>query len=124
WVASDDPLGAEHAAELGRLLCTVVVRRPAQGYRVAESKLESLAKPFARHAPYLLKKYIDMVTDPFTTISGDMRRALQPGIFALCSMINDPDRDSLMLSLRKTPAKALFKAMWQEYDRQKYVGRG
>ncbi|KZO94987.1 hypothetical protein CALVIDRAFT_457992, partial [Calocera viscosa TUFC12733] len=125
WITAEAPLGKKQAEELARLMSALAVKTLAQGYqRTPESKLESLAKPFARHAPFVLKKYIDMITDPFAYVSPEIRRSLQPGVFMLCSMIGDEDRDSLMASLSRATSKALFRALWQEYDKQKYVGKG
>jgi hypothetical protein len=125
WVTLEDPLGAQHAAELARLFCTLEVKTPARGHhRTAQSKLESLAKPFARHAASLLQKYIDMTTDSFALVTTEVRRSLQPGMFALCGMITEQDRDSLMRSLGRPSSKALLRSLWQEYERQRYVGKG
>ncbi|KZT61085.1 hypothetical protein CALCODRAFT_59409 [Calocera cornea HHB12733] len=125
WVAVEAPLGKKHAEELARLMSVITVKTPEQGYqRTTQSKLESLAKPFSRHAPYVLQAYINMITDPFGEVASETRRSLQPGVFALCSMVGDEDRDALMASLPRSTSKALFRALWQEYDKQRYVGKG
>jgi len=42
----------------------------------------------------------------------------------LCGMLNDYSRDALMASATDAGEKALVKALWREYEKQRYVGKG
>ncbi|TFK41397.1 Urb2/Npa2 family-domain-containing protein [Crucibulum laeve] len=67
-------------------------------------KAESLAKPFSKHAAHVLKAYIEAMNDPFCILPLELRKELQPGLYALCS--------------------TTMKALWKEYESQRYVGKG
>ncbi|KAH9937475.1 Urb2/Npa2 family-domain-containing protein [Fomitopsis serialis] len=87
-------------------------------------KPESLARPFSKHAAYVLTAYIEAVNDPLCVVSTQMRRELQPGLFALCDMLGDHNRDAVMVSALDASGKVTMKALWKEYEKQRYVGRG
>lgn len=127
WISSDQPLGLEEARALGRLLESLntktTVRLPASS-PLETQKAESLAKPFSKHAAYVLKAYIEATNDPLCILPLDMRKMLQPGLFTLCGMVNEHSRDALMISALDAGGKTTLKALWKEYDKQRYVGRG
>ena len=127
WISASHSLGPEEAKILGRLLenlnTKTTVRVPSSA-ALETQKAESLAKPFSKHAVYVLKAYIEAVNDPLCLLPLDVRKELQPGIFALCSMISEHSRDSLMISALDAGGKLTFKALWKEYDKQRYVGKG
>ncbi|KAL1740551.1 Urb2/Npa2 family-domain-containing protein, partial [Schizophyllum fasciatum] len=87
-------------------------------------RAESLAKAGARHAAPVLAAYADALNDPLCAMPADVRRALRPGLFALCEMLNEHTRDALMAAALDAAGKAAMKALWREYEKQKYVGRG
>jgi hypothetical protein len=84
------------------------------------TKAESLARPFARHAPYLLVAYADSAAE----MSIDVRAALKPGLFALCGMSGAPARDMIMITMLDTVEKEVLGAVWKEWEAQKYAGKG
>ncbi|KIM48444.1 hypothetical protein M413DRAFT_440178 [Hebeloma cylindrosporum] len=128
WMSASQPLGAEEAKILGRLLESLntktTVRVLSSSATSENQKPESLAKPFSKHAVYVLKAYIEAMNDPLCLLPLDVRKELQPGIFALCSMVSEHSRDSLMISALDGGGKMTFKALWKEYDKQRYVGKG
>jgi hypothetical protein len=39
-------------------------------------------------------------------------------------MINEHSRDAMMVSALDAGGKATMKALWKEYEKQRYVGKG
>lgn len=115
---------AGKAAELSRLLVglsTKTVARLSMGSKYEQStKAESLARPFARHAPYLLVAYAGSAADMSTAV----RNALKPGLFALCAMCGTPARDMLMVTMLDAVEREVFGGVWREWEAQKYTGKG
>ncbi|GJE87799.1 Urb2 domain-containing protein [Phanerochaete sordida] len=131
WLAPGDALGADEARALARLLTTMaaktVVRGAGAGAAAAAAdggKAEALARPFAKHAAYVLQAYVAALNDPLCAVPADVRRELEPGLFALCDMMGEYSRDALMAAALDAGGKAVLKAVWREYEKQKYVGRG
>ncbi|KAF8971581.1 Urb2/Npa2 family-domain-containing protein, partial [Flammula alnicola] len=127
WISASQPLGAQEAKVLGRLLESLNTKTTVRflGSSMPEmQKAESLAKPFSKHAAYVLKAYIEAMNDPLCILPLDVRKELQPGIFALCGMVSEYSRDSLMISALDAGGKATLKSLWKEYEKQRYVGRG
>ncbi|KAJ1310810.1 hypothetical protein OPQ81_009330 [Rhizoctonia solani] len=112
------------ATELARLLVGLstktVVRLPGNIKPEQATKAESLARPFARHAPYLLVAYAESAADMSTAV----RNILKPGLFALCDMCGTPTRDMIMVTMLDTVEKEVFGALWREWEAQKYTGKG
>ena len=88
------------------------------------NKAESLARPFSKHAAYVLQAYIEALNDPLCIIPSDTRKELEPGLFALCDMMGEHSRDALMVASLDAGGKIVLKTIWREYEKQKYVGRG
>ncbi|KAF7982078.1 hypothetical protein HWV62_30382 [Athelia sp. TMB] len=131
WInATQQPLGAEEGKALARLLTTLTTKSMTRTHHHhGEStsqiqKAESLAKPFSKHAAYVLKAYIDAMNDPLCVLPLDLRRELQPGLYAVCDMLNEHSRDAMMVSALDAGGKTTMKALWKEYEKQKYVGKG
>ncbi|KAF9560209.1 hypothetical protein CPC08DRAFT_690317 [Agrocybe pediades] len=129
WINSTQALGPEEAKMLGRLLEGLLTKTTVRFLASASSgpenqKAESLAKPFSKHAAYVLEAYIESMNDPLCVLSLDVRKELQAGVFALCSMISEHSRDALMASALDAGGKVISKTLWREYDKQKYVGKG
>ncbi|CAE6493566.1 unnamed protein product [Rhizoctonia solani] len=114
----------EKATELARLLVGLstktVVRLPGSNKPEQTAKAESLARPFARHAPYLLVAYAESAADMSTAV----RNALKPGLFALCVMCGTPARDMIMVTMLGAVEKEVFGVLWREWEAQKYTGKG
>ena len=87
-------------------------------------KPESLVRPFSKHAAYVLTAYIDALNDPLCFVSSAVRKELQPGLFALCDMLGEHNRDAMMVSALDAAGKATVKVLWREYEKQRYVGKG
>jgi len=127
WINGDQSLAAEEGRALARLLTTLTSKsivRTHQSSSADSQKAESLAKPFSKHAAYVLKSYMDAMNDPLCVMPLDVRKELQPGLFSLCDMINEHSRDAMMVSALDAGGKATMKALWKEYEKQRYVGKG
>jgi len=127
WINTIQPLGAEEGKALARLLTTLTSKstvRTHHGSSADTQKAVSLAKPFSKHAAYVLKAYIDAMNDPLCVLPLDLRKELQPGLFSLCEMLSEHSRDALMVSLPDAGGKAIIKTLWKEYEKQRYVGKG
>lgn len=126
WMTPQEPFRVEEARLLSRLLTSLqtktVLRKPMK--KIMEQKADSLARPFSKHAPFVLLAYIQAMNDPLCTMSSAIRKEMQAGIFALCGMISEHGRDSLMVSALDTNGQATLKTIWKEYERQRYVGSG
>lgn len=126
WINPAQPLSVEDAKAIARLLGTLTTKTIVRVYgsNPEVQKAESLARPFGKHASYVLVAYIEAMNDPLCVISAEIRRELMPGLFALCDMLNDHDREALMLSALDGGGKTTMKGLWKEYEKQKYVGKG
>ncbi|KAM6497881.1 Urb2/Npa2 family domain containing protein [Amanita muscaria] len=126
WISAKQALGVEEAKALSRLMETVETKTVVRTYYAQSEtkKAESLGKPFSKHAVYVVKAYVECMNDPLCVMSAEVRRELEPGLFALCGMVSDHSRDAVMASALDTGGKAVMKALWKEYEKQKYVGQG
>lgn len=126
WINPAQPLALDDTKTLARLFETLTTKTIIRIYGSAPDiqKAESLARPFGKHASYVLVAYIEAMNDPFCVISSDTRKELSPGLFALCDMLNDHDREALMLSALDVGGKMTMKELWKEYEKQRYVGKG
>lgn len=64
------------------------------------------------------------MNDPLCVLTSDIRKELRPGLFALCDMLNDHSRDAMMMSVLDSNGKSTLKALWKDYEKQHYVGKG
>lgn len=127
WISASHPLGAEEGRALGRLLDSLNTKTTVRILSSSTSdiqKAESLAKPFSKHAAYVLQAYIGAMNDSLCVLSLEIRKELESGLFALCAMMNEHSRDALMVSALDDGGKATLKALWKEYEKQRYVGKG
>lgn len=131
WLSASQPISTDEARALARLLTsltTKTVPRTRAHTRASTStesqKAGSLAKPFAKHASYVLVAYVDAFNDPLCIINAEMRRELEPGLFALCEMVGEHSRDALMVSALDSGGKTIMKSLWRDYEKQRYVGKG
>lgn len=129
WISLSQPLGGEEAALLSRLLVGLTTKTAIRGMGTAFAPYEtgkdvqSLAKPFGKHASCVVAAYIGLLNDPLCHIDRETRAELTPGLFALCGMLGEKGRDALMPIL-DNGGKAIFKTLWSSYESQKYVGQG
>ncbi|KAG8758725.1 hypothetical protein FRC14_007512 [Serendipita sp. 396] len=125
WVSLSEPLGAQEAAALARLLTNMITKTPSRSRSHTSSKFDtqSFLKPFGKHASSVLASYIELATRQTCFISRQVRFELAPGIHALCAMSGERGRDALMASL--TPeGRAVLKSLWEAYEKQRYTGQG
>lgn len=124
WINPVDPVREAEANSLARLLTAFTTKFFVRSHSNDTQKADSLARPFGRHAPYVLLSYLQLMNDPLSVLSASMRRELEPGLFALCSMMGENGRDTLMVQNLDTGGKALLKSLWKEYGKQRYIGKG
>jgi hypothetical protein len=126
WVNSRQPLGLSEVRILSRLLVSLTTKTTVRlvGSAQENQKMESLARPFGKHASYVLIAYVQAMNDPLCVVYVDIRKELHPGLFALCDMLSDHDREAMMLSALDGGGKATMKALWNDYKKQKYAGQG
>ena len=126
WINGAHPLSSAESKALARLLTTLTTKTMVRthGPAAEAQKPESLVRPFSKHAAYVLTAYVGAVNDPLCVISAAVRRELMPGLFALCDMLGEHNRDAMMVSALDTGGKATMKALWKEYEKQRYVGKG
>ncbi|KAK0465330.1 Urb2/Npa2 family-domain-containing protein [Desarmillaria tabescens] len=126
WINPQQPLGNEEAKALSRLLESLATKSivKVQSSNTEAPKAESLVGPLSKHAAYVLTAHIDAVSDPLCVFPASLRKELEPGLFALCDMINEHSRDAIMLSSLDVGGKATMKALWKEYEKQRYIGKG
>lgn len=125
WIDASKTLSSEDSKVLARLMTTLQTKTMIRAHGVADTqKPESLSRPFSKHAAYVIKAYIEAITDPLCHISPLIRKELQPGLFALCDMVGEHNRDALMVSALDAGGKTVMKTLWKDYEKQKYVGKG
>jgi len=126
WISTSASLGSEESKALARLLTTLLTKTLVRNqYQSTETqKPESLARPFSKHAAYVLTAYIEAIIDPLCTVPPQVRKELQPGLYALCDMLGEHSRDAMMVSSLNATGKATMKALWKDYEKQRYTGKG
>ena len=126
WVSSREPLGILEAKILSRLLVSLTTKTTVRfvGSAQETQKMESLTRPFGKHASHVLVAYVQTMNDPLCVVYAATRKELYPGLFALCEMQSDHDREAMMLSALDGGGKATMKTLWNDYKKQKYVGQG
>ncbi|KZT21711.1 hypothetical protein NEOLEDRAFT_1099032 [Neolentinus lepideus HHB14362 ss-1] len=126
WINATQPLPVDASRALGRLLTSLGTKTVVRTHGAApeNQKAESLAKPFSKHATYVVQAYIETMNDPLCVMPSEVRKELYPGLFVLCDMMNDHNRDAMMASALDAGGKVTMKSSWKEYEKQKYVGKG
>lgn len=126
WVDPEHPLGAEESKALARLMATLATKTVVRVHADSSEsqKADSLARPLSKHVAYVVQAYIGVVDDPLCVVPLAVRQELMPGLFVLCGMLNEHDRDALMVSGLDAAGKVTFKALWRDYEKQRYVGKG
>lgn len=126
WLSPSDPLDAEEAKALSRLLEALLTKTIIRTYSSSTetAKAESLAKAFGKHAPFVITAFIEAITHPLCVFPADVKKELQAGLFALCEIMKEHDRNALMVTTLGVNGRLVMKALWKEYEKQRYVGRG
>ncbi|KDN40697.1 hypothetical protein K437DRAFT_184689 [Tilletiaria anomala UBC 951] len=129
------PLDETCARALARLLSAITARTITLAIRsrtAADSsdKVDSLAKPFARHAIHVLVAYVRaLLSSPSssalsaTFVPSTLQRALEPGLFALCDITNSHDRDAALVGMLDSAGKTIMKRLWSSWEAQRYKGQ-
>ncbi|KAI0690683.1 Urb2/Npa2 family-domain-containing protein [Cytidiella melzeri] len=130
WINPHETARAEDGKAVARLLTTLTTKTIVRTYgsnshsATEGQKAESLARPFSKHAAYVLCAYIVALNDPLCVLQADVRKELEPGLFALCDMMGEHNRDAMMVASLDLGGKSVMKGIWREYEKQKYVGKG
>lgn len=128
WINASEPARTEDSKAIARLLTMLTTKTVVRTYGTSTSadgqKAESLARPFSKHAAYVLCAYIEALNDPLCVIPAEVRKELEPGLFALCDMMGENNRDAMMVASLDAGGKSVMKGIWREYEKQKYVGKG
>ncbi|SPO24459.1 uncharacterized protein UTRI_03727 [Ustilago trichophora] len=119
------PLTAAHSARaLSRLLSLLVVKNVSLKARSAEmTKAESLARPFSKHATYILVAYLKSLTAQNAIVPAEVRAELEVGMMTICEVIGQRQRDAAMAGLLDSAGKTLLKRVWGEFEKQRYRGQ-
>ncbi|KAK0544758.1 hypothetical protein OC845_005427 [Tilletia horrida] len=125
-------LGSAEADLYSRLLLSLTARtsglpaiaRQKRGINgeLLESSTTSLARPFSKYAIHVLVAYCRMLNSSVLTTDPDVRKALQPGLFALCDVVKVHERDAAMITSLGPAEQVVFKDLWARWERQRYRG--
>ena len=127
WINPALPLGTDNAKSLARLLTSLTTKsvvRVLPSRADPTGKAQSLTQPFSKHAPYVLTAYLRALSDPLCQFLPSIRRELEPGLFALCDMMGEHGRDSIMAAMLDGGGRTMLKILWKEYEKQRYTGKG
>ncbi|CCM02194.1 uncharacterized protein FIBRA_04274 [Fibroporia radiculosa] len=125
WISANKPLSAHESKALARLMTTLAVKTLVRTYETGDAqKAESLARPFSKHAAYVLTAYTEAVNDTLCHVAAPVRKELHSGLFALCEMLGEYNRDALMVSALDADGKTIMKALWKDYEKERYMGQG
>ncbi|KAI6141681.1 hypothetical protein BKA82DRAFT_4201189 [Pisolithus tinctorius] len=58
------------------------------------------------------------MNDPLCLLTPEIRRELEHGLFSLCEMLSEHNRDALMVSALDSGGMTLMKSFWREYEKQ------
>ncbi|SNX83764.1 uncharacterized protein MEPE_02472 [Melanopsichium pennsylvanicum] len=127
------PLDASHHARaLSRLLSSLVVKNVSLKHRTSSqststetgsAKAESLARPFSKHATYILVAYLRILTVPNSVVTADVRAELEVGMMTICEVMGTRQRDAAMIGMLDAAGKVLFKRLWGVFEEQRYKGQ-
>ena len=124
WLSPLMPLGGDEARGFSRLVESLTLKTTAM-HDAGGGKAESLAKPFSKHAMYVLKVYVEVMSDELVEMEREVRKGMEEGVWALCGMISVYCRDALMVGgALDEGAKEVLKMVWREWERVRYVGKG
>lgn len=127
WMDIHTLLSPDDAQALTRVLTelagkTSIAHANKRARHTMLSTTESLAKPMSKHAVYILVAYARCLTMPHTTVPAASRHELMPGLYALCDMCGEHERDAALKSMLDTSAQLIFKSIWTQWDAQRYKG--
>jgi hypothetical protein len=117
------PLGEHEARALSRLLSSLVAKNVSLKTWGGKGKAQSLAKPFSKHATYVLVAYLRGLTSPNAVVPPEVRAELEVGMLTLCGIMGHHQRDAAMVGMLDAAGKVLMKRIWSEYEKQRYKGQ-
>ncbi|RKP27643.1 Urb2/Npa2 family-domain-containing protein [Syncephalis pseudoplumigaleata] len=125
-VSRHAPLPTACAHWMARLLSALVDRGAIQaGTRDANAAASTsqYQRALGKHAPYLLADWLAIELDPHSQLTGPVRAALQPGVFALLDLCTEHERHYLQVSMDQA-GRARFKDIYRDYmAHHKYTGK-
>jgi hypothetical protein len=131
WISPDEPFGVEEAKGCARLITSLTVKTTPSITTASTSTTttnQSLSQPFSKHAPYILTHYISLLLNPFSSFSSSasMKKELEVGVYALCGMMGENGRDSIMSggNWLDVSGRTVLRLIWGEFEKQRYVGKG
>lgn len=124
WLNARHPIGVEATIAYSRLLESLATKTPGFSRHADERKTGSVTKPFSKHAAPILSAYVAAMSNPFCNIPFELRKELQPGLFALCGMLSEHGRLNMMAAIPDSGGKIVMKLLWNAYEKQRYVGQG
>lgn len=135
WLSSEpnpDP-ASEHAALLSRILVSVCGAKISS----TEGEGQKLSGPLAKHAPSILVSYARAASDPWAGLSQQVRKEIEPGLFALCEVVTAGGRADgrgregegvgAAFGLGDAHGDAereVWADVWRAWSKKRYVGRG
>ncbi|KAI6022335.1 Urb2/Npa2 family-domain-containing protein [Pisolithus microcarpus] len=119
WVSPSQPLGVAESRAFSRHLTTLTIKTVPRTHTTQQhttaaaetQKAESLVEPFAKHVAHVMLAYVGSMNDPLCTLTPEMRRELEPGLFSLCEMLGEYNRDALMVSALDSGGKTIMKSL-------------
>ncbi|OCF36013.1 hypothetical protein I316_02508 [Kwoniella heveanensis BCC8398] len=123
---------AAQAVSLARLFTAMTTMRTSKTQQTHETS------PLAKYVPALLVAYVRAAAHPYKGLSPPVRRALEPGLHALCNLataggrVNARGREGEGLGtpfgLGEGPGgegeKELWAELWRGWSKARYVGQG
>lgn len=154
---SQEVLGESHAREFSRLLEGITAKTTSGrsrregavsgGHGATANKVDSLSRPFSKHAVYVILAYIhalldgsssgmtslgslglgmgmgDIASSSVSYLDRRVKRELLVGLCNLCGIIDESERDWVLVSdLLDEAGKSVFKEMWRMWERGRYKG--
>ena len=129
-------LKATHAAQLSRLLtslCNAKLDKPRNPSRPGSA---SIANSLVKHVPAILVAYCRAVGDQWGSISAEIRKELEPGLWSLCEVLTAGGRvdargregEGLGLPFGLGEGgeveKDVWAGMWLNWGKHRYQGKG
>jgi hypothetical protein len=119
WLQAPSSLDLSSAKLVTRLLIALTAKSFSQG-----KKMTSYQGALSKHAPFVLARYL-LACTANPPLSGNVRAALWPGIKAIMGSMSKFEREALMkgmLTSEHEAERVLLRALWKDFDRQRYKG--
>ena len=81
------------------------------------SNAAKIGKAVSKHIPWLMMEYVALLAEyPELVIEEEVQKALEPGVFALFSVLGTYEREMCMAAL-DGPGRGIFKNLWESWNR-------